>query len=160
MPLVQLPNALTVLLDVAAWAVFHAGTGYAVHRLGDRTLVRDWWLLRPRRFEDGGRWYRDRVRINSWKDRVPEAGALFAGGVSKRRLPSRDTAGLRLLARETRRAELGHWAAMACGPVFLLWNPPVAATVLVGYGVAINLPFIMIQRYNRERLMRLLRRRA
>jgi len=35
---------------------------------------------------------------------------------------------------------------MACGPLFALWNPPLAAGLLVGYGVVANLPFILIQR--------------
>ena len=89
---------------------------------------------------------------------MPEAGAIFQGGISKRHLPGRDVAGLQLFVRETRRAELAHWWAMACGPVFVLWNPPLAAGLLVGYGVLINLPFIAIQRYNRFRLLALIER--
>ena len=88
----------------------------------------------------------------------PEAGALFPGGVSKRQLPALDKSGLELFVRETRRAELGHWWALLAGPVFVLWNPPAIAAVLIGYGIAINLPFIAIQRYNRFRTEPLLRR--
>jgi glycosyl-4,4'-diaponeurosporenoate acyltransferase len=80
--------------------------------------------------------------------------------VSKRHLPAYDVEGLRLFVRETRRAELGHWWALCCGPVFVLWNPPVAAALLVGYGVVVNLPFIVIQRYNRFRTQALLERIA
>jgi glycosyl-4,4'-diaponeurosporenoate acyltransferase len=155
-----MPLGLTVAVDVVAWGVFHAATGYAAHRLGERRLSRDGWLLRARPFESGGRWYRHRLRIHRWKDAVPEAGALFRGGISKRRLPAYDTAGLQLFVRETRRAELGHWWAMWCGPLFVLWNPPLAAGLLVGYGVVVNLPFIAIQRYNRFRILSLLERRA
>lgn len=155
-----MPQTLTVVVDVIAWGVFHAATGYAAHRLGENRLSRDGWLLRARRFEAGGRWYRRRLRINRWKDRLPEAGALFAGGVSKRQLPAYDEQGLRLFVRETRRAELTHWWAMACGPLFVLWNPPLAAGLLVGYGVLVNLPFIAIQRYNRFRTQALLARRS
>ena len=150
----------TIVLDVVAWGVFHSVTGYAAHRLDDRRLARDGWLLRPRAFEAGGRWYRRRLRIDRWKDRVPEAGDLFRGGTSKRQLPSYDAAGLRLFVRETRRAELAHWWALSCGPVFALWNPPLAAVLLMGYGVLVNLPFIAIQRYNRFRTEPLIERRA
>jgi glycosyl-4,4'-diaponeurosporenoate acyltransferase len=155
-----MPLGLTVAVDVVAWGLFHAATGYAAHRLGDSRLSRDGRLLRARPFESGGRWYRHRLRIHRWKDAVPEAGALFRGGISKRRLPAYDAAGLQLFVRETRRAELGHWWAMWCGPLFVLWNPPLAAGLLVGYGVVVNLPFIAIQRYNRFRIQSLLERRA
>ena len=147
-----MPQTLTILLDIVVWGMFHTLTGLAAHRLDERRLAQDGWLLRQRPFEDGGRWYRRRLRIQRWKDRLPEAGSLFRGGVSKRQLPAYDIAGLTLFARETRRAELAHWWAMSCGPVFLLWNPPLAAGLLVTYGVVINLPFIAIQRYNRFRI--------
>ncbi len=155
-----LSPALTIAVDLVAWGVFHAATGYAAHRLAGDRLGRDGWLLRPRRFETGGRWYRRRLRIDRWKDTVPEAGGLFRGGVSKRQLPAYDVPGLQLFARETRRAELGHWWALCCGPLFVLWNPPLAAGLLVGYGVAVNLPFIAIQRYNRFRVEALVERRS
>ena len=61
--------------------------------------------------------------------------------------------------RETRRAELGHWWAMACSPLFLLWNPPLPSALLVAYGVGVNLPFIAIQRYNRFRTQAIIARR-
>lgn len=155
-----MPMPVTIAVDIAAWGVFHAGTGYAAHRLTGRCLDQDGWLLRPRRFEDSGRWYRRRLRIHAWKDRVPEAGDLFDGGISKARLPSASDGGLKLLIRETRRAELAHWGALACGPVFVLWNPALPAGLLMAYGVLVNLPFIAIQRYNRFRCQELLSRRT
>ena len=153
-----MPQWLTVVVDVLAWGFFHAVTGYAAHHVSDRRLDRDGPLLRGRGFEVGGRWYRRRLRIHRWKDRLPEAGAIFEGGISKRQLPGRDVEGLRTFVRETRRAELTHWWAMACGPLFVLWNPPVAAALLVAYGVLVNLPFVLIQRYNRSRTMPLIER--
>jgi glycosyl-4,4'-diaponeurosporenoate acyltransferase len=150
-------ETVTVAVDVAAWGAFHSLTGYAAHRLDGSRLSRDGWLLRPRHFEAGGGWYRRWLKIHRWKDKVPEAGGLF-GGISKRHLPSRDIEGLRLFVRETRRAELAHWWAMGCGPIFVLWNPPLAAGLLIGYGVLVNLPFIVIQRYNRFRLLALIER--
>jgi glycosyl-4,4'-diaponeurosporenoate acyltransferase len=155
-----MPQALTIVVDVVAWGGFHTATGYAAHRLDESRISRDGWLLRPRGFETDGRWYRRRLRVHRWKDKVPEAGDLFRGGVSKRHLPASGVAELQLFVRETRRAELAHWWAMLCGPVFVLWNPPLAAGLLVGYGVVINLPFIAIQRYNRFRTLALIERRA
>jgi glycosyl-4,4'-diaponeurosporenoate acyltransferase len=153
-----MPPALTIAVDVIAWGVFHSATGYAAYRLDESRLSRDGWLLQPRTFETAGRFYRRRLRIDRWKDRVPDAGDLFRGGISKRHLPAYDVAGLQLFVRETRRAELAHWWAMGCGPVFVLWNPPLAAGLLVGYGVVANLPFIVIQRYNRFRTQGLIER--
>jgi glycosyl-4,4'-diaponeurosporenoate acyltransferase len=153
-----MPEAVTIAVDVVAWGAFHSLTGYAAHRLDADRLSRDGWLLRPRPFETGGRWYRRRLQVHRWKDNLPEAGGLFRGGMSKRHLPGRDVASLQLFVRETRRAELAHWWAMWCGPIFVLWNPPLAAGLLVAYGVLVNLPFVVIQRYNRFRLQTLIER--
>ena len=60
---------------------------------------------------------------------------------------------------ETRRGELAHWAIMAAAPLFLLWNPWTIWLLMVAYAVVANLPCIVIQRYNRARLLRILKRR-
>lgn len=156
MPLVELPTWATVTANVAAWGAIHTGTGFAVHRLPLARLSGDGWLWRARRAERGGRTYERWLRIRRWKDRVPEAGALFAGGVSKRRLPPPAAGGLERFVVETRRAELGHWLALGLGPSAVLWNPPLGTALMVTYGVVANLPFIAIQRYNRLRAQRVL----
>jgi glycosyl-4,4'-diaponeurosporenoate acyltransferase len=153
-------NVVLVLLDVVAWGVFHAGTGYLVHRLPARRFEHDTWLTKPRRFEDDGAFYVRRLRIKRWKRHLPEAGALFAGGFDKKHLRSTDMVYLLTHARETRRAELGHWLAAACAPLFLLWNPWPVVVVMVGYAVAANGPCIAAQRYNRLRLHRIVRLRT
>lgn len=157
-PTGNLPSAALVALNVAAWAGVHAGTGWYVHRLPLHRVERDTWLWRARGWELDGRVY-ERLAVRSWKDRLPEAGDLFAGGMSKRRLPSPAPEGLHRFAAETRRAELGHWLAAVAGPLFLLWNPPLIAAVMVVYGLAANLPFIAVQRYNRLRIARISARR-
>jgi glycosyl-4,4'-diaponeurosporenoate acyltransferase len=156
---VHLPDAATLALDVAACGVAHAGTGYLAHRVPVGWLARDRWWFRARRWESE-RFYRHTLRIARWKDRLPEAGALFAGGVSKRRLTGEGEGGLERFVVETRRAELGHTLCALCGPLFVLWNPPVAAALLLAYGVLVNAPFVAIQRYNRMRAERVLAARA
>jgi glycosyl-4,4'-diaponeurosporenoate acyltransferase len=156
--LVHPPAWAAVAANVAWWAAVQAGAGYLAHRTPAGRLGDDGPVLRLRRWEHDGRAY-ERLAIRRWKDRVPEAGAVFAGGTSKRRLPAPGRAGVEPFARETRRAERAHWLAMAGGPVAALWNPPAGVAAMVAYGVLANLPFIAIQRYNRARCLRVLARR-
>jgi glycosyl-4,4'-diaponeurosporenoate acyltransferase len=157
---VHLSDPITVVLDVVAWGLIHAGAGYLAHRTSVVWLSRDRWLFRERRFERGGRWYTEVLRIGRWKDRLPEAGDLFAGGISKRHVTAADQGGLERFVVETRRAELGHWLAAAPGVLFVLWNPPAVVPVMVAYGLLVNLPFLAVPRYNRIRASRVLRARA
>lgn len=150
----------TVALDVVAWGIIHAGTGYLVHRLPARMFADDGFLHRPRAIEGGGRLYVDVLRIKRWKRLLPEAGALFAGGFDKRRLAGTTDEYLMAFVRETRRAELGHWLATAGAPLFFLWNPYQVGLVMILYAAAANGPCIAAQRYNRLRLCRIIERRA
>lgn len=150
----------TVAADAAAWACVQTATGYLVHRLPDHVLDRDRWLWRERAWERGGRVYVDVARIRRWKALLPEAGAAFEGGFDKRHLRGRGAPDLEHFARETRRAELGHWLAVAPAPLFVRWNPPMLAPFMVAYALGVNLPCIAAQRYNRIRLRRVLARGA
>jgi glycosyl-4,4'-diaponeurosporenoate acyltransferase len=149
---------VVVLVDAAAWFVIQVGAGYTVHRLPADWLDRDRWLFRARRWEAGGAFYVRRLRIRRWKRWLPEAGGVFPGGVDKRRLGPATRENLVGYRRETRRAELGHWLAMAPAPLFVLWNPPGLFVAMVGYAVVVNAPCIAAQRYNRLRIGRVLQR--
>lgn len=153
-------RALLVLVDVAAWGAIHASTGYLVHRLPARSFDHDTVLTRARRFERDGRFYTDVLRIKRWKGSLPEAGAFFAGGFDKKHLQGAANADLATFARETRRAELGHWLAAVAAPLFFLWNPWYAGVAMLVYAALVNGPCIAAQRYNRLRLVRILRRRG
>jgi len=147
--------AAAVVADSAVWAAWSTVVGYTAHRLPARRLAHDGRLTRLRPWERGGRVY-ERLGIRRWKDRLPELGAVFRGGVSKRRLASTGVAGLERFAVETRRAELVHWAIPAVTPVFVLWNPPWLVAAMAVYAVVANLPCLLVQRYNRGRLLVLL----
>lgn len=148
-----------VLLDALVWAAWSVVVGYAAHRLPDRRLAHDGPLSRLRPWERGGRVY-ERIGIRRWKDRLPDFGGLFPGGVSKRSLISRSTPDLLRLTAETRRAELVHRAVPAITPLFLLWNPAPLFGAMVAYAVVANVPCLVVQRYNRGRLQRMLDRRT
>lgn len=144
-----------VALDAAAWAVLSAGVGLAAQHVPERWIARDIACTRLLGAEAGGALWR-RVHIDRWKDHLPEAGGTF-GGVSKRSL--RRSQDLDRFVLETRRAELVHWFLLACGPVVALANPPGLAAAMIGYAVVANVPCLVVQRYNRARLYRLLARR-
>ena len=151
-------NLVLVLIDAGVWATWSAVCGYVAHRVPSPRLSRDRGLFRIRGFETGGRFYEQWVRIKRWKDRLPEAGALFRGGVSKRHVGSADRASLERFAVETRRAELTHWLILAASPWFFLWNPWWLGLAMLGYGIVANVPCLAIQRYNRARLLRMIPR--
>ena len=147
--------AVAAVMDAGAWAVAGVAVGYAASRLPSRLLDHDTALTGLRSWERDGRAY-VRLGVRRWKDRLPEAGAVFRGGISKRSLPGRDMVQLERFRAETRRAELVHWALLAVTPLFALWNPPLLLVAMVAYALVANVPCIIVQRYNRARLARIL----
>ncbi len=96
--------------------------------------------------------------IRVWKPWIPDAGGALPGGVRKATLVRRDPQSLRRLLLETRRAELVHWLLLPGGLLTALWLPLAGVLVNVVFGLAFNLPCLLLQRYNRARLRRCLGR--
>ncbi|MFM7060434.1 MAG: hypothetical protein ACKOZL_04515 [Actinomycetes bacterium] len=157
LPVVALPKWVQAVVCVVVWAGASAGFGYLGHRLPLSRFDHDAWWSRLRGDEVGGRRY-ERLGIKRWKDRLPEAGALYAGGFSKRDLRAHDREHLARFAAETRRAEAVHWWILATVLVFpfvVVWYAVIPNLV---YALVANVPFIAIQRYNRARLERIIAR--
>lgn len=142
------------------WFAIGLASGLAVHLLPLGFVGRDTWVTRLRGWEHDGRFYRRRLAIGRWKDRLPEAGDMFSGGFSKRHIRDRSTPLLVRFAAETRRAEYVHWANALAGPLFFAFFPLWAGVVMTAFGLVVHLPFVCIQRYNRARLLRTLARRG
>jgi glycosyl-4,4'-diaponeurosporenoate acyltransferase len=147
-----------VVVNVLAWLVIHLGIPYVITRLpGSRFSIRR-WPCRPFRRERDGRGYERHVGVRWWKDRLPDGAALFRGGFRKKHLRTRDADYLDRFLAETCRGEIAHWLVLACAILFFAWNPWPIGLLMVAYAVAANAPCILVQRYNRLRLLRLLSR--
>ncbi|MCB0998048.1 MAG: hypothetical protein R2713_23335 [Ilumatobacteraceae bacterium] len=144
-------------VNLLIWTLVAFGAGWYHRRRTIDHLAREGCVLRLRPFETGGRWYERRLRIKSWKERLPETGGRF-GGMSKRQLPGRDREALERFAAECRRGERTHWTITAAGPVFVVWNTYPEAFAISVANAAGNAPFIAILRYNRARIARALAR--
>jgi glycosyl-4,4'-diaponeurosporenoate acyltransferase len=104
--------------------------------------------------------YEQWLAIRRWKAWIPDAGNALPGGIRKASLARRDPDALRRLIGETRRAELVHWALWPAWLVTALWLPPAGVAINLLFATAFNLPCLLLQRYNRRRLQRVLARFA
>jgi len=152
--LIELPTPWIIVLNVVGWLVIQLALAWAFTRM---TVA--WFNPGPPfDWERDGRFYERAVAIKRWKDRLPDAARWFGGGFAKGELTGKGVDYWQRFIRETWRGESCHWWAMACAPVFFLWNPWWGDAIIVAYAIAANLPCILAQRYNRARLIRLLRR--
>lgn len=149
---IELPIPWIIALNALGLPALQLGCAWAFTRM---PAV---WFDPPLSEKDHSPAYERLLAIKRWKDRLPDGASWFKGGFAKASLRRRDPQHLRDFRRETWRGELCHWAVLALIPVFFLWNPWWGDLVIAFYALAANLPCILVQRYNRQRLNRALRR--
>lgn len=121
-----------------------------------RLFDRDGFLFRARGFEKGGRIY-ERLGIRRWKDKVPDMSRIVKSMEPKSIKTAFSAEAADRMIRETCVAELTHLLLALLGfPCVLLWQGwGWLAWGLYALG---NMPFVMIQRYNRPRYVAVLKR--
>ena len=154
MRLLTLPTWQTIIVDIVVWWIIHTlAVRIALHRPDD-AFATDRGLYNVHPME--ARLYEKVFLIKRWKHYLPDAGKRQRMGFSKARLTSKDKPYLERFVAETRRAEFAHYLQMLPAPLFFLLNEPWVGWFMIVYAVAVNVPCIITQRYNRPKLLRLL----
>lgn len=109
-------------------------------------------------WENGGKVY-EKLGIKHWKDRLPDMSKIMPDMVRKK-MSAVKSQGMDVLIAETCVAECVHWALILLSlGIFFFWRGAWAVVFWLVYNLLGNLPFIIIQRYNRPRLVMLEQRR-
>jgi len=143
-------------------AVYFVITGIAGFLLG-RILPKKWidpqkGLYRCYPFERNGSIYQ-RIGIHRWQDKVPSMSRILPFMVPAKNLKGNWRERLPLMIHETCVAELIHWLLCVSGLYCLrIWPGIGGVCIAAFYALVLNLPFILIQRYNRPRLILLLQK--
>lgn len=131
--------------------------GFIVGRLIPRSWIN--WNEPPWSsfsWECSGRIY-DAFHIKRWQNKVPDMSKITKGIMPQKKMHSRKSEDIEIMILETCIAELIHLLLMLMGFGCIgIWDGPGGVIVSIAYFIG-NIPYIMIQRYNRPRLIRLLR---
>lgn len=128
-----------------------------------RLLPKRW--LHPDKFPFRTYAWEDRLwkalQIRKWQAKVPDMSRLFKKLMPEKKLTQQTVQELPLMIEETCVAELTHGLLCIAGLALLAIWPGIGGIILtVIYIVFGNLPFLLIQRYNRPRLQKLLERQT
>lgn len=152
-----LPLPGYVLLRAAALV---GVVGIPAFFIGER-LPRE--LFHPDRFpfasfawENDGKIY-EKIKIQQWKTYAPDMSKYLRRTFAKQGNLVRDPDHLRRLVQETCSAEMVHWALLLASPVFYFCVDYIGWFVLPVYVLG-NLVPIIIQRYNRPRILKIIQR--
>lgn len=142
--------------------LYLAGMGIVFFPLG-RILPKEWfhadaYPYRNYPFERGGKIY-EMLRIKCWQNKVPDMSKVLPGLMPAKAMAGRSFDRLPLMIRETCVAEFIHRLHALLGlRCFVIWPGMGGILIAVLNILLCNLPFIMIQRYNRPRLMKLMKK--
>jgi len=134
----------------------HLGISYLCVKIPIAFFKKDRWLFRIRNWEYRGKAYNRFFKVKKWKSIIPDGGGLFKKGFAKKNLQYSDPLYLKTFMYETKRAELTHWLTIIPAPIFFLWNIWWAGIIMIVYALIVNVPCILLQRYNRARLTSLI----
>ena len=139
-----------------------SAVGILAHFVGEALPRR---LFDPEKFpyraypwEKNGRIY-EKLGVRKWKDYMPDKSRWVKSSFEKTLCNQSDPESLRHLLQETCVAECIHWILFFLSPLILVFTRGTAAYIITALYALSNFPLIVIQRYNRPRLRRLLQRR-
>lgn len=133
---------------------------FICEKLPDQICDYKKWLFRERNWENGGRFY-DRVfHVKDWKAKLPDISEFLKWRFSKKHLGKVNDNYLGIFLIESCRSECTHWMIIFSTILFSLWEDLLTVMGMFLFACILNLPYIIIQRYNRPRLRRLLEKNS
>lgn len=145
--------------ECVKYLAFIGIVGFFIGRLIPKAWMQ--WNKRPFRiynFEEDGQVY-NCLKIRAWQDKIPDMSKLFTKWMPPKRMPKYlSEEAITLMLQETCIAELIH-AFLCLFGIYsaVIWPCWGGVIVAILYFIG-NLPFILVQRYNRPKLRKLLQR--
>ena len=132
--------------------------GFAIGRIIPQKWIRpEAGWFRSFAFEKDGTVY-EKLGIRKWHKRLPDMSRILPFMMPAKNLSGSYEERLPVMIRETCVAEVVHLAlSILALPCLWIWPGIGGVTVTVIFAL-LNLPFVLIQRYNRPRLIRLQRK--
>lgn len=142
-----------IYLGVVSLAFFFVG-----RLISKKKLNYNEFPYRPFAFERDGDIY-NKLAIRKWQNELPDMSKIFKSLIPHKKMPSKMCSqSIELMIQETCVAELTHMllCVMGFGCVFI-WKSVGGFVLFILYALG-NVPFIMIQRFNRPKQLILLER--
>lgn len=106
-------------------------------------------------FEQNGKIYM-KIGIHRWQSKIPDISKILPFMMPKKKLSEDSIEKMPRMIQETCVAELIHVINAIAGLYCLKLCPGVGGIIIsIIYAVIFNLPFVLVQRYNRPRLIEL-----
>ena len=142
-----------MIINILLAAVWHFATFIICVSVNTSFFDPEKKMYHPKKWERDGKFYSDVLKINRWKDLLPQH--IGKDGFSKDHLDDVSVEYLDEFIMETCRGEWNHTMNCMLSIILVIINNLIIGLVLSLLLFLGNLPFAIIQRYNRFRLQKL-----
>ena len=143
---------ILIIVNIIAWGFFHFFISYLCFKIPLSFFLKKHSFFEMKKWEQSGRIWQKLLLVRKWKSFLIDGSSIAKKSYDKSHLHGKRGDDLIVFAAETKRAELTHFLLIVPAPLFFLWNPIWAGWIMIIYALIANLPFIIVQRYNRGRI--------
>ena len=146
-------------LNCAVYLALIGAFGFVFGRLLSKIRFDpDWGIFRSFSFEMEGKIY-EKIKIHKWQSKVPDMSRILPFLMPPKNLSGNYEERLPVMINETCVAEITHIIICLLGvPSLFILKGIGGILIFLFFVLVLNLPFILIQRYNRPRFIRLQKR--
>ncbi|MDI6453756.1 hypothetical protein [Peloplasma aerotolerans] len=157
MRVIFLTDEITLLLFFIIWPLIQVGGALIALYLPDKFYSNQKFPFKTYKFERNGHIYQTLFRVKKWKHLLPDGASVWKKrGYQKKNINSFEVDNLKKFIIESCRAEMAHIIPILFFWVFFLITTPLITWIMLGYSLIVNLPCMIVQRYNRPRVESLL----
>ena len=147
----------TIALCFIIWPIIQLTAALICLKMPNRMFSLQSILFKTYKIEREGHFYNNVFCVSEWKHLLPDGGVIFnKNSFRKKHLKDFSKETLERFLIESARAELTHWLAIIPFWIFGFIAPPRVILYMLMYALMVNLPCIIVQRYNRPRVQKLL----
>lgn len=145
-----------LLINTLIFLLFSSVITFISERLPDTIYRYNSWLFKEHKWEKKGQLYRHLLKVHVWKTFLPELSNFVKGVFPKKNLKEHSKEYLSKYIMESCKSEFTHWVIIASSLIFRLWAERQVSFGVFIIAIVLNLPYIIIQRYNRPRVIQVM----
>jgi len=154
-----LSEPIAIGLCFVVWGILQTVAALVCFKIPDRFYDHRKFPFKSYGFEKNGESYEKWFRVHKWKKYLPDGSALMGGQNKMKYLDHLRKTDLERFLKESCRAEMIHILGIPLFWVFGFFAPPRVIVYMLIYALAVNVPCMMAQRYNRPRVAALISKR-
>lgn len=155
----MLSDNQTIAISFILWPTFQFIASFIANRLDVSFYSNNNILFNTKKWEKDGEIYQKVFRVKSWKERMPDSSFFNKNKFTKKRLHDYSENSLRNYLIESRRAEFVHVLSITPFWIWIIFSRVEVMLLMLIYALLANIPCIIIQRYNRPRIINYLNRK-